>query len=39
MILFRREGEAEENKNEQTLRRSHMHNKNDKKKGKQGDRK
>ena len=34
-----REGEAEENKNEQTLRRSHMHNKDDKKKGKQGDRK
>ena len=34
-----REGEAEENKNEQTLSRSHMHNKNDKKKGKQGDRK
>ena len=34
-----REGEAEENKNEQTLSRSHMHNKDDKKKGKQGDRK
>lgn len=27
-----REGEAEENKNEQTLSRSHMHNKDDKKK-------